>query len=137
MRQFTHEELEALKPYERHFKTAIELDYHRNLESRYLDRIKAVYEAASGAPYKFTSSCGHCVLTFLKTVGKKYFADLEAYNKKAEKLVEVLDEVFGDVPDEDVEVPTPDVEPQVPNEPEPKATKKAAPKKSTKKAAKK
>lgn len=139
MRQFTHEELEALKPYERHFKTSIELDYHRNLESRHLDKIKAVYDAASGTSYKLTSSCGHCVLTFLKTVGRKYFADLEAYNKKAEKLVEVLDEVFGDVPDDDVEVPIPDEEPQVPKEPEPKPKKtaeKPASKKTNKKATK-
>ena len=136
MRQFTSEELEALKPYERHFRTSIELDYHRNLESKYLTKIKTIYEAASGSEYKFTSSCGHCVLTFLKTVGKKYFADLEAYQTNAAKLVTVLDEVFGEVPDESEEL-TPDAEPVVPTELEPKPAKKATAKKSTKKATKK
>ncbi len=123
MRQFNHEELEALKTWEKHFETAVKFDYHRNLEPRYLMQIKTIYDLATGGDYKFTSTCGHCVLKFLKTVGKKYFEDLEAYKAKAEKMVEVLDEVFGDVPDDEVQ-----------QEPEPKPAKKAPAKKSTKKA---
>ena len=137
MRPFTHEELEILKPFEKHFKTSIDLNYHRNLEFKYLDKIKAVYEAASGSAYGLSASCGHCVLAFLKAVGKKYFTDLDAYNKKAEKLVETLDEVFGEVPDGDAVELKPDAEPQAPKEPEPKPKKPAATKKSTKKATKK
>lgn len=124
MRQFTHEEIETLSQFEKHFKTATEYDYHRNLEPRLLLIIKRVYDEASGTEYRLSSSCGHCVLAFLKTVGKKYFADKQAYEEKAAQLVEALDEVFGEVPDEE----------PVSNEPEPKATKKAAPKKTTKKA---
>ena len=47
---------------------------------------------------------------------------------KAAKLVETLDQVFGEVPDE---------EPQVQSQPEPKPVKKATAKKPTRKATKK
>lgn len=101
MRQFTKEELDFLKNYENNFKTAINSGYSRNVEPRYANQIKAIYDAATGGDYGLNASCSHCMLTFLKAVGHKYFEDLDAYNAKAAQLVEALDEVFGDVPDEE------------------------------------
>lgn len=115
MRQFTNEELKALEQYESRFKTSMELNYVRNLEPRYLNAIKAIYDSAVGVAYPLNSTCSHCVLTFMKAVGTKYFNDLKTINleqtvkatedlsRKAERaaeLVKALDEVMAEVPDE-------------------------------------
>ena len=128
MKTFTKEQLDTLKQYEDNFQRAVELNYYRNMTSKTLDAIADIYDAAVDKPYGRNWSCSHCILAFLQTLGKKYFADLETYKNNAAKLVEALDEVFGEVPDE---------EPQVQKEPEPKPVKKATTKKSTKKATKK
>lgn len=125
MRQFTGEELKALEEYEGRFRTATQLDYVRNLEPRYLNQIKAIYDAAAGAASSLNATCAHCVLTFMKKVGLKYFADKKAYEEKAAQLVNALDEVFGEVPDDDSTVITPDEEPK----PVKKTTKKTTKKK--------
>lgn len=121
MRPFTKEELDALSKYEQNFKTAVYQNYARNLTRQAQEEIRKTYEDALGKPYSPNGTCSHCLFNMLKLVGKKYFEDKEAYKEKAAELVEVLDEVFGEVPDE-----------------EPKPTKKAAaaakkPKKTTKK----
>ena len=99
MRPFNKEELDFLSKYEDRYRTASELNYVRNLEPRYLNQIKKIYDDATGEVYSLNTTCSHCVLTFIKKVGLKYNEDKAAYVEKAEKLVEVLDEVFGDVPD--------------------------------------
>ena len=101
MRQFTGEELKALEKYESRFKSATEFNYVRNLEPRYLYEIRSVYDKAMEVGSSLNATCSHCVLTFMKTVGKKYFDDKKAYEEKAAQLVQALDEVFGEVPDEE------------------------------------
>ena len=117
-RSFTKEELEFLKEYEKNFSTALELNYTRNIEPRYLEKIKEVYTNAIGEPAGVNMTCGHCVLAFIKQVGKKYFDDKKAYEaldltpaveatkdlartaERATEMVKALDEVFNEVPDE-------------------------------------
>lgn len=101
MRPFNKEELEILSKYEDRFRTAKELNYVRNLEPRYIAIIKQIYDDATGTVSSVNATCSHCVLTWVKKVGLKYEEDKKAYQEKAEKLVEVLDEVFGEVPDEE------------------------------------
>ena len=144
MRHFTNEELKALEQYEPRFKSAMELNYVRNLEPRYLITIKAIYDSATGVAYGLNSTCSHCVLAFMAAVGKKYFADKKLIEAEAQKLIEAtnslgdsasraaqlvkaLDEVMADVPTDE----------PVSKELEPKPAKKPAPKKSNKKATKK
>ena len=128
MKQFNKEQLDALKQYEDNFNRAVNLNYYRNMTGKALDAIAAVYDTVADKSYAKNWSCSHCILAFLQSVGKKYFNDLEAYKNKAAKLVETLDQVFGEVPDE---------EPQVQSQPEPKPVKKATAKKPTRKATKK
>ena len=78
MKTFTFEQLQELSQYEDRFYTAVNLDYYRNLSSRVLTRINEIYVEAGGNALYNGGGCGHCVLTFLKTVGKKYFAEKEA-----------------------------------------------------------
>lgn len=128
MKQFNKEQLDALKQYEDNFNRAVNLNYYRNMTGKALDAIAAVYDTVADKSYAKNWSCSHCILAFLQSVGNKYFNDLEAYKNKAAKLVETLDQVFGEVPDE---------EPQVQSQPEPKPVKKATAKKPTRKATKK
>ena len=120
-RSFTKEELDFLAEYESRFRTAIELDFSRNLEPSYLLKINEVYEAAAGEKLGVNTSCSHCVCTFLKKVGKKYFEDKEAYLKKAAELVGALDEIFEEVGEEPAKAPAQDPEPVKPKK---RATKK-------------
>lgn len=128
MKQFNKEQLDVLKQYEDNFNRAVNLNYYRNMTGKSLDAIAAVYDTVADKSYAKNWSCSHCILAFLQSVGKKYFNDLEAYKNKAAKLVETLDQVFGEVPDE---------EPQVQSQPEPKPVKKATANKPTRKATKK
>ena len=118
MKAFTKEQLDYLKQFEDNLYKAVHLKYYRNMSSKTLDAVKAVYDEATEGSYTANWSCSHCVLAFLQAVGKKYFEDKEAYNKKAAEMVKVIDEVMAEVP----------------TEPEPNPTKKAPAKKSTKKA---
>lgn len=126
MKAFTKEQLDFLKQFEDNLHRATYLKYYRGMGSKKLDEMKAVYDEATEGKYNANWSCSHCVLSFLQAVGKKYFADKQAYEEKAAQLVEAIDAVMAEVHDEPVS-----------KEPEPKPTKKATPKKTTKKATKK
>lgn len=121
MKQFNKEQLDILAKWEESFFTATVGKYYRNIATRSLDTIKAVYDEVADKPFGANWSCNHCVLSFLQMVGKKYYEDKKAYEEKAAKLVEAIDAVMAEVP----------------AEPEPKPAKKPAPKKSNKKATKK
>lgn len=119
---FTKEQREILKQYEDRLNTAYNLNYVRGLTYKASDAILGVWREVKGKDENVNFSCSHCVLSFMKKVGKMYFEDL-AEIAKANEMVKVLDEVMAEVPD--------------PKEPEPKPKKPAATKKSTKKATKK
>ena len=126
MKEFTQEQLAELKQYEDVFFKAVYQNYYRSLSTKTLDALKTVYDETQDKPYGAKWGCSHCVLRFLQTIGAKYYEDKKAFEEKAAKFVSVLDEVFGEVPDEGVD-----------KELEPKSTKKAPAKKTNKKATKK
>lgn len=128
--RFNAEQLEILSQFEDRFSTAVHLNYYRNTTSKSFDLINDIYAQAEGKKLANNWSCGHCSLTFLKTVGAKYFKDKEEFEKDAEKFVEVLEEVFDDAID-NVEVA------KVQNESEPKPKKVSTTKKTNNKATKK
>ena len=99
MRSFTKEELDKLKEFEDRFRSAIDSRYVRNIHPNLLASIKTIYDEASGENYNLNAGCSYCVLTFMSKVGVKYFQDLDKYKENAAKLVEALDDVFGEVPD--------------------------------------
>ena len=118
MKDFNKEQLDFLAQYEDNFRRSIELNYYRNMTTKALDAVKATYDSVADEPFAENWGCNHCILKFLQMVGRKYFADLDAYKTKAAKLVETLDEVFGEVPDE--------LEPAPAEDPAPKKSRKKA-----------
>ena len=104
--RFNKEQLDILSEYEDRFTTAVRMDYYRNLGSKALNAINDVWEQAEGKKLPGNWSCGHCILTFLKTVGAKYFKDKEEYEKDAVELLEILDEDVFQVPKEPEHTPS-------------------------------
>ena len=136
MKQFNKEQIEKLSVFENSFHTSLTANYYRELGSRRLGVIKSVYDEVVNEPYTFNDSCGHCILGFLKVVGKKYYEDKKALEEAAAKVVKALDQVF-DIDNKAGEtVSIEDL--KVSKEPEPKAKKttaKAPAKTTNKKAA--
>ena len=100
MRDFTQEEINTLSELEGKFRTALELNYSRNIPRDKFEMVRSTYEAALGRPYDAGGSCSHCLFNMLKVVGKKYFEDKQKLEEKAAKLVEALDKVFDEVPED-------------------------------------
>lgn len=76
----TKEQMDILSQFEDRFRTAVYSDYARNLSTRKLDEIRNIWdEAFPDQPLNTNWSCSHCVLDFLRRVGKIYF--LEKNNK--------------------------------------------------------
>lgn len=66
----TKTQFEKLKKYEQIFRTAIESNYYRSMDSRYAsDFISMCHELN----VYIKPSCPACVLTALKTIGRLYF----------------------------------------------------------------
>lgn len=78
---FTKEQLQQLKQYESHFNTALYQETLRSATRMETERIKTIYEAATGSKVTSSMTCGSCKLRFYKTVAKLYFADLEESSK--------------------------------------------------------
>lgn len=91
---FTKQQLDTLSAYEDRFRSSLYFDYYRNLSANSLERIADVYDEATGKKTQRNWSCGTCIMNYLREVGKIYFKDKEEYEKEAEKMVEILDEVF-------------------------------------------
>ena len=126
MKTFTQEQLDGLRQYEDIFFKAVYQNYYRSMSGKTLDAMKSVYDETQDKPYAANWTCSHCVLTFLKTIGSKYYEDKKALEERAAQLVKAMDEVFNDVED----IP-------VVKEPEPKPKKKPASKKPNKKVTRK
>ncbi len=68
MERYTKEQMAVLQEFENNFYTALHAGYSRNITG---DKIK-IMEETTGLKCG-NRSCTHCVLTFLRTIGEKYF----------------------------------------------------------------
>lgn len=82
---FTKEQLQQLKQYESHFNTSLYQETLRSATRLETERIKTIYESATGSIVTQSMSCGSCKLRFYKTVAKLYYADLEELDKPADE----------------------------------------------------
>ena len=74
MRQLNDDELRELSEWEPLFRTAVNADWASNPGRVALERIAAIYTAATGQPTTQNFSCGTCVLRLLQDTGRIYFA---------------------------------------------------------------
>lgn len=82
MRQFNDDELRELSEWEPLFRTAVNADWASNPGRVALERIAAIYTAATGQPTTQNFSCGTCVLRLLQDTGRIYFAAQAAKMKQ-------------------------------------------------------
>lgn len=82
---FSKDQLTILKKYEDRFSTAINSSFARNLGSIALNEIEEIYTSAYGQ-HKYNKGCSVCVLSFIKKVAERYFADTETYIKQSKEL---------------------------------------------------
>lgn len=85
MRQFNDEELRELSAWEPLFRTAVNASWASNPGRVALERIAAIYTAATGQPTTQNFSCGTCVLRLLQDTGRLYFAAQAAAKERKAK----------------------------------------------------
>lgn len=78
---YSKEDLEILKQFEDYFRTAVKAKYIRNLSSKQKEVLKEIYERSIG---KLTANlnCGACVYNFVRTMGIKYYEDINENEMK-------------------------------------------------------
>lgn len=75
---YTDEQFEALAPYARHFRTAVESRWARNPGRAGLKLIGDTYNAATGCRERWDTNCGTCVLRLLTEAGTLWMDDERA-----------------------------------------------------------
>ena len=61
------------------FKKAIETNFCRAYSSAQLNALREIYERNTGTKVNINWSCPHCVLGFIKQLGKLYFDSVAYY----------------------------------------------------------
>lgn len=74
-------DLEQLSKYENWFYTSIRCDYIRALWKSDFDILIPIYEKWTNTKPRINTSCGKCVLDFIKRLGKLYYKNKEEYMK--------------------------------------------------------
>lgn len=67
------EDFEYLKQFEDRFLTATKSNYARSIQSKDVEKIRAIYSDINGQPYRMNSNCSACVLKLLQKVSPYYF----------------------------------------------------------------
>ena len=84
--KFTNKEIEYLKQFENNFNTAIKHKYTRNIPSKQLDELINIYMRVTDNPnFKLCKHCSTNILSFIKTLGKIYFEQIQLIEENKEK----------------------------------------------------
>lgn len=78
-------DLEQLSRYENWFYTSIKCDYIRALWKSDFDILIPIYEKWTNTKPRINTSCGKCVLDFIKRLGKLYYKNKEDYEVRQTK----------------------------------------------------
>ena len=93
--QLTDNEIDIIKRYEDRLRTAVFQDYSRGVISSDLERLRLIYNKVKGIDYNLNKTCASCQLTFLKLLGRWWFAyKEEVLDKEPDKVSEALEPVL-------------------------------------------
>lgn len=88
------EDFEYLQQFEDRFLTATKSNYARSIQSKDVEKIKAIYSDIIGQPYRMNSSCSACVLKLLQKVSPYYF-EFKNEKERREKESRKTDQTEG------------------------------------------
>lgn len=74
-------DLDILKKYENHFRSAINSNYCRAIWKSDIDVLVSIYTKWTNTKPNLNMSCSKCKLDFIKKIGKLYYTKLEEYEK--------------------------------------------------------
>lgn len=80
---FSDKTFEALAPFERYYRTAIDGDWCSNPGRQALVTMHDALDAFTGKTTQLNTNCSTCQLTIVKRVGALYFEDKAAREQKA------------------------------------------------------
>lgn len=80
--KLTAKQRAALKPYEKNMRTAVKSDWTRGVSTTAVRLMESVRNEVTGK-VEHVGPCPNCILNLVRTVGKWYFADIEALEKAA------------------------------------------------------
>lgn len=89
---FSKEQTDKLKHLEYYFTTATKYSYKRATTRQENELVRDVYKEAYGISLTNNLTCPSCVLKMFRTVGFEYFKSVEALEKAASSVLQVLDE---------------------------------------------
>ena len=81
--KFTDEEFEFLSQHEDRFKTAVFADWARKPTPLTMSTMNQIWNRVIGREEIVRDNCSHCILRFLKEVGKAYYADKAERQRRA------------------------------------------------------
>ena len=81
--KFTDEEFEYLSQQEDRFHTAVFGDWARKPVPQVLSTMSQIWSRVTGREERLRDSCSHCILRFLKEVGKAYYQDKADRQRRA------------------------------------------------------
>lgn len=100
---FKKEHIDKLKHLEYYFTTATKYSYKRATTRQENELVRDVYKEAYGVSLTNNLSCPSCVLKMFRTVGFEYFKSVEALEKAAKAVLQVLEEADTDNSTKEVE----------------------------------
>ena len=80
------------------FKKAIETNFCRAYSSAQLNALREIYERNTGTKVNINWSCPHCVLGFIKQLGKLYFDSVAYYEAQDAQQSEDTPQQSEDTP---------------------------------------
>lgn len=84
MRDYTEGELQVIALATKSLESAVYGKWFRNLDRLLSQQLYDIHASATGWNTPLNTNCGTCMLDLLTSIGRKYFAQLEAHKAKVE-----------------------------------------------------
>ena len=88
---FTKEQFEILKQYDKSFYTACYCKFVRTSGRQEIDNVDAIYKKVFNSTKGIAGGCNHCIYEAYKKLGKLYFEDKAKYEEKAKETPKEAD----------------------------------------------
>lgn len=85
MKTLTKAQYEYLNKFDDRFRCATRSNYCRNIQTKDVLRMKAIYEELIGIPYIMSINCSSCILKLVQKLSEPYFKYQDKLNARKER----------------------------------------------------